>query len=123
MNIRRTTRTIVIGFVLILIAWDVIPYLSRESGDTISEFIGNSASRHPSIAWFSGVLVGHFFWPGLSIPLSRTIKMLWVPSAILFSIDFIGILPSGPGLPLPTLLIGICAGHLFWPLPPGRGRK
>lgn len=48
--------------VLALIAYEVYAILTPASGDTISETIWNLSHLSPMIAFFFGVLMGHFFW-------------------------------------------------------------
>jgi hypothetical protein len=62
MTTRRLTIGVLLGCVLVLVAWDIYVYIEPTPGDTISETLFRWAGRHPIVPFAVGVLSGHWFW-------------------------------------------------------------
>ena len=57
MTLRTITKTICIGVAVLLICYDVIPFLAPERGDTISEVIAKWGLKFFSLPFAFGVLL------------------------------------------------------------------
>lgn len=112
MSVRRVTRLAILTTVVALAVWDVIPALTEARGDTISEFIADRSAAHPTIPLGAGVLMGHFFWPGVPIPFRRTLALLLGPFAVVATIDAFSLIPAAPLTA--SLAGGFLLGHFFW---------
>lgn len=109
MNYRRLSQVIVLATVAVLVAYDVLPYRSEVHHDTLSEVVRDWAAELPAVPFLGGVLCGHFFlrpkrrW----LPLWASLSGIAVGGGLL-------VLAGPPGWV--SLLIGIAAGALLWPL-------
>jgi hypothetical protein len=63
MTDRRKTIAILIGVVVLLIAWDIYVYTSPDTRDTISEVVLGFSRDHPVVGVVFGILLGHLLWP------------------------------------------------------------
>ena len=57
------TAGVIIGTIVILIAYDVWVFIEPSPADTISEVLLRAASGNPIIPFALGVVFGHLFWP------------------------------------------------------------
>ena len=119
MTLRTITKTICIGVAVLLICYDVIPFLAPERGDTISEVIAKWGLKFFSLPFAFGVLVGHFFFlrdgtapqPRVLLPLAAVMIALDAASS-LWGVPVLGWLKLHPAV---MLLAGIPVGLWFWP--------
>lgn len=57
------TKKVLLGSVVGLLAYEFYTiYDQHRDGDTISETVWDSIKNRPYIPFFSGLLMGHFFW-------------------------------------------------------------
>jgi len=118
MSLRHITM-IIMGVVAVgLAAYDVIPFLNPERGDTISEIMLYIALRSLTIPMVCGVLSGHFFFPqdnGSQYPkilLSILLSFIAVDVVThVFSISPLMRLQEMPGI---TFLASIPIGSYLW---------
>jgi hypothetical protein len=52
---------IIVSF--ICLGLDVWAFKTPEKGDTLSEIMLNMSKKYPILAFFCGLLIGHFYWP------------------------------------------------------------
>jgi hypothetical protein len=61
----RTVSKILIGTAVVGLAiYDLIPFLSRREGDTVSEVMRDGAKQQPALPFALGFVCGHWFWTG-----------------------------------------------------------
>jgi hypothetical protein len=63
MKDRHKTIAILIGVVVLLVAWDIYAYTSPDTRDTISEVVLGFSQDHPAVGIAFGILLGHILWP------------------------------------------------------------
>jgi len=61
--VKKVTIAVIVGTILAVSAYDVIPAANQKSGDTISEVLLKAARFAPVVAVAWGILTGHLFWP------------------------------------------------------------
>lgn len=110
MNWVSVTRGVITAVGAGLIAFDVLPFLSEPTGDTISEVLRDWGSKSSALPFGFGFLVGHWFWNG-ERKLSHTAALSWAGliAAILHAVD-----PH----PAASAILGIIVGRVLWPLSP-----
>jgi hypothetical protein len=103
----------------LLVLWDiVVVFFNSEQEDSISRIIQGFSVTNWAIPFaFGFVCIGHFFWPGKSI-----LPQPWgflVMGALILGVFVLGAVFDLPRIPtLIPALLGVAAGHYFWPLPP-----
>lgn len=91
MSAKAITGWLMFGVTVVLIAWDVVATLNKESGDTISEELLKVGHDHLMIPLMLGIIAGHVFWPQ-----AEAYRQF------------------NPFTPWMALAIGLMIGHLFW---------
>ena len=56
------TFAVIVGALVVLIAYDVYAAVRQAPGQTISEVIWHASLKRPVIPFAAGVLCGHWFW-------------------------------------------------------------
>lgn len=120
MNWRRISAGVIIGTLILVIGYDLIPaFLTPESGDTISEVIRDWSARGFVLPYLGGVLVGHFW---VRIPGAESAPWVWLaPAALAAGLGLAGIVITSAVAWVGLLFAGILAGALFFPLGPPAG--
>lgn len=110
--LRKITKILLLVTAIVWIAYDIVPFLNPERGDTISEVICYYGSRYSTLPLVFGVLMGHFFCPvkegAKQYPLALiSIAVLAIIRDTLFSypVDV---------SPILWLLLGIPLGAILW---------
>ncbi len=55
-----TERVLIVGTILVLL-WDVLLYLDKREGNSITQVIIAKSKQYPIIAFALGFLMGHFY--------------------------------------------------------------
>lgn len=119
MHWRPVTKVLLLVTAVVWAAYDVIPFLNPDRGDTISEVILYYAMRSFFLPYAFGVLCGHFFFPRdpaiqrpkVLIPLSLAVVAYDVVAHV-FNVDVMLCPQAYPFIPF---LVGIPIGVLLWP--------
>jgi hypothetical protein len=93
MDFKYITKVIMFTGIAVWAAWDVVPALSPQKGDTISEITAAASHLAPVIPFLVGILCGHLFG-----------ESEWVRPYVVF-------IRANPLVPL---LVGIVCGLFFW---------
>jgi hypothetical protein len=110
------TKILLVTTGVVWAVYDIIPFLSKERGDTISEVISKFGKKYITIPFMFGVLMGHFFWTSDADP-KPLILVLVIALIVLF--DFINNKYFSKEVSIPSIVImmvGIPVGHYFWAL-------
>ncbi len=116
---RRATILILGVVTALLVLWDIlVVFFNTEQEDSISRIIQGFSQSNWAIPFaFGFVFVGHFFWSGKSIlPQPWSFIAVAIPLVAVFVAGLVFDLPRIP--PMIPVLLGVLAGHYFWPLPP-----
>lgn len=63
MNVKQITGVFIVAAFLIIVGYDVWAVLNGGIDATISAVVFDFAHQYPIIAFATGVLMGHLFWP------------------------------------------------------------
>lgn len=115
MTPRKVTVGIVLGVVVLLIAWDLVVATNAVDGDTISEVVAGWSWRWSTVPYGVGVVAGHLFWPRFSYITpkmhKRNIIALWALSVGVLLADVLG---PGTLMPIWPFCYGVFMGRFFW---------
>jgi len=118
MKLRTVTKIIMVVVGVGLAAYDFIPFLNPERGDTISEVMLYYALRSFTLPLACGVLSGHFFFPrdnGSQYPKALiSIGIVGVVTDVITHVFDIAPLLSAQHMPGIPFLIGIPIGAFLW---------
>lgn len=98
------------------ILWDIIVYINVGSEATFSRIVLDGAKSIPAIAFGTGFLCGHLFWPTkapyLTIENIELLVLLMIACVIVSVIcDPILVFMTSPA---GVFLVGFACGHTFW---------
>ena len=60
---RRLTQWTLGAVIAGLAAYDILPFLRKGRGDTVSEVLRDTCRSHPILAFALGAVFGHALWP------------------------------------------------------------
>ena len=127
-DFKKGSVVLLIVAALVFIVWDLLPFISKKIGDTLSELIQLGMYKNPALIFGFGMLIGHWLFR------NETMKM---NSFVTFTVMGIVFLAIGVGvvvqytrpfiLPTCSVLLlfasGFIAGHFLWPLDAIKGYK
>ena len=114
-DLEAISKILVIVTGIIWAVYDILPFMTKKRGDTISEVIAVWGSKFLTLPLAFGTLMGHFFWVNPGAVPSPTVLASLLLSSIAY--DIINARTSETKIPaIIPLLIGIPIGHYFWPL-------
>lgn len=105
-----TIAIILFTFVFILI-WDIYAAITPEPGDTVSKVMKDLYNNHPTFAWITGVLCGHFCSGVDTSNLAISLSLLGIITLGIAYLDFMHRVPFNP---IFVLIPGALAGYLCW---------
>ena len=122
MSNRAISKIIWVSVAVLLVAWDVVPFMDPVRGDTLSEVLAKWGLKMFSLPMMFGVLCGHFFFlrdnvrqkPRVLLPIGAGVIGADVLSRVLSG----GIayhLQLAQAYPWVWCLVGIPLGALLWP--------
>jgi hypothetical protein len=62
-SMRRVTTWLLGAAIGGLAIYDLVPFIRKDSGDTVSEVLRDVSRSHPILAFALGAVVGHALWP------------------------------------------------------------
>ena len=60
---RKVTSALLGATVVGLAVYDLLPFMRKERGDTVSEVLRDAGRAYPILAFALGAVFGHIFWP------------------------------------------------------------
>lgn len=115
---RQITKIVMTTVVVILIAWDIVAFLTGDEHDTESHILLQLGAAHFTLPFAMSGLLGHWFWPREQPPfgLSKGQAFFAVLVPIILSLSVLDVFYSTPGWMLPLIApVGYVFGSLFWP--------
>lgn len=124
MSLKTITDALCLLVFIGLSVYDVLPYLSKADGDTISEAVQYAASRVLVIPFAFGVLLGHWHMPRADALFGQPASvflLLWLAFLVFvlgLSLRHFGLTTSLPFFSFLVIVFGLLSGHFLWPMKP-----
>lgn len=114
---RKITIGILLGFVGVLITWDVFVVITSGAQQaTISEVCLAFFTMHPAATLALGCVLGHLTWP-IQSNRSGWVTLVVVAGTALFLLAIDLLIHPPPITPALPLVLGVILGHCIWPQP------